>query len=407
MTDALGQYLDTQGDTVVDIQKNLVARVALGPENDGVGEGEKAAWVRKYLQKLGVSRITDIDAPDPRVPDGVRPNIAAVIPGKDASRTFWVISHLDVVPSGDRELWVSDPYTLRVEGDTLYGRGVEDNHQGVVSSLLVAKALLSKEIEPPMNYGMLFVADEETGSRYGLDHVVAHRPDLFGEDDLFLVPDFGAPDSSMVEVAEKHMLWLKIVVEGRQCHASTPDEGVNSLVGAAAFILKLRELYSIYDKRNPLFDPPISTFEPTRKDANVPNVNTVPGRDVFYVDCRILPDYDVDAILEKIREIGRSVARGYGVHIDYEIVQRSVAADPTPLTSDVVVRLLAAIKHVYGVTAKPQGIGGGTVAAVLRRKGRPTAVWATCVHNAHQPNERASIRTLINDAKVMAHVLGA
>ena len=46
--------------------------------------------------------------------------------------TLWTVGHMDVVPVGDLNLWSGDPFTLRVDGDTLIGRGVEDNHQGIV-----------------------------------------------------------------------------------------------------------------------------------------------------------------------------------------------------------------------------------------------------------------------------------
>jgi succinyl-diaminopimelate desuccinylase len=102
-----------------------------------------------------------------------------LIPGADTSRTFWVIAHLDVVPPGDLSLWDSDPYELVVDGDLIRGRGVEDNQQAIASAALLAKALLAQGITPPVNYGMLFVSDEETGSRFGLDYVAANARGFF------------------------------------------------------------------------------------------------------------------------------------------------------------------------------------------------------------------------------------
>ena len=230
--------------------------------------------------------VREMNAPAADVPCGYRPNLAAVLPGKDTSRTFWIISHIDVVPPGDASLWDEDPYTLVRDGDTLIGRGVEDNHQGMVSSLLLARALKDLNVTPPMNLGLLLVADEETGSHFGLEYVVREHADLFGEKDLFLVPDFGTPDAETVEIAEKSMCWIKVVVTGKQCHASTPHEGVNALVAASDLIMRARALYEIFNDTNPLFDPSGSTFEPTKKEANVQNINTLPGRDVFHFDCR-------------------------------------------------------------------------------------------------------------------------
>jgi succinyl-diaminopimelate desuccinylase len=405
MLDALLSLLDDQRDTVIDLQRQLTAIPALGPDNGGPGERTKADHLKTLLAAMGLPEVREINAPDPRVPCGHRPNLAVVMPGRDTSRTFWVISHLDIVPPGDLALWRTDPYTLAVDGDLLYGRGVEDNQQAVVSSILLAKAIADKKITPPLNYGMLFVADEETGSKYGLDYVAAHQDGLFTKDDLFLVPDFGLPTSEMIEVAEKSMLWLKIIVQGRQCHASTPEQGINSLSAAALFILKIHKLYERFNVNNPLFHPANSTFEPTKKEANVDNINTIPGRDVFYVDCRVLPEYSLDAVLAAIRELGNDVEAACGVTIDYEVVQKEQAAPATEESAPIVRRVMDGVRAVYGGNPRPMGIGGGTVAAYLRRRGYPAVVWATLEHNAHQPNERSSIGKTIGDAKVMAHVL--
>ncbi|MHC1711443.1 MAG: M20 family metallo-hydrolase [Solidesulfovibrio sp.] len=405
MLDALLTLLDDQRDTVIDLQRQLTAIPALGPDNGGPGERVKADHLKTLLAAMGLPEVREINAPDPRVPCGHRPNLAVVMPGRDTSRTFWVISHLDIVPPGDLSLWRTDPYTLAVDGDLLYGRGVEDNQQAVVSSILLAKAIAEKKATPPINYGLLFVADEETGSKYGLDYVAAHQDGLFTKDDLFLVPDFGLPTSEMIEVAEKSMLWLKIIVQGRQCHASTPEQGINSLSAAALFILKIHKLYERFNVNNPLFHPANSTFEPTKKEANVDNINTIPGRDVFYVDCRVLPEYSLDAVLVAIRELGQDVEAACGVTIDYEVVQKEQAAPATEESAPIVRRVMDGVRAVYGGTPRPMGIGGGTVAAYLRRRGYPAVVWATLEHNAHQPNERSSIGKTIGDAKVMAHVL--
>ncbi|MBA4356582.1 MAG: M20 family metallo-hydrolase [Humidesulfovibrio sp.] len=399
------RHIEAQSQTIIDLQRALVAIPALGPMNGGPGEKDKTEFLKGYLRDMGFAQVRELRAPDPAVPCGYRPNLAAMVPGKDTSKTLWVISHTDIVPPGDAALWDSDPYTLKVDGDILIGRGVEDNHQGIVCSLLVAKALLDLGAPAPMNYGVLLVADEETGSKYGLDHVVKHHAELFGPNDLFLVPDFGEPRSEMIEIAEKSMLWLKVVVEGKQCHASTPEAGINSLLAAAALIVQIPKLHQLFDRQDPLFNPPHSTFQPTKKEANVENINTIPGRDVFYVDCRVMPGYDLDEVLAAVKIFGDEVEREHGARISYEFVQREQAAPPTPADSEVVTRLVRCVQSVFGNQPKLMGIGGGTVAAYLRRAGHKAVVWGTLMHNAHQPNERSSIKNSIKDAKVMAAML--
>ncbi|MEW5911000.1 MAG: M20 family metallo-hydrolase [Thermodesulfobacteriota bacterium] len=385
---------------VIDYQSRLVAVPALGPENGGQGEGKKAEMVQAWLAELGLE-ITRVDAPDQRVPGGRRPNILAVLPGGDGPRV-WVLSHLDVVPEGDLALWASDPWQLRVEDDLIYGRGVQDNHGGLVASLLALKALKELGIRPPGPAGLMAVSDEETGSGFGLDYVLAQRPELFSPQDLIVVPDAGEPDGAFIEVAEKSILWLKVEVSGKQVHGSTPHKGSNALYAAARMMVASRELAAGFGQENPLFDPMVSTCEPTRKEAGVENINTVPGRDVFYLDCRLLPGIDLTDALAVFQRRFAAIAAEEGATVNIEPVQRLQAPPATSGEAPVVRALTKAIARVHGVAARPGGMGGGTVAAFFRQRGLPAAVWSTSEHSVHQPDEFARISSIIKDAQVMA-----
>ena len=405
MLQNLLDHIAGQQDELIALQKHLVAIPALGPTNGGQGEKAKAEFLLEYLKKIKIENVSEIRIPDARVECGYRPNLVAKIAGKDTGTTLWIIAHMDIVPAGDETLWDTPPFELHRDGDLIFGRGVEDNQQGLAAGLLVGKGLMDLNIVPDINLGLILVADEETGSKYGLAALVKEHADLFAPTDLFLIPDSGVPTSDMIEIAEKSQLWVKITVTGKQCHASTPGEGINSLRGAAAMILATDELHQKFPASDPLFSPPISTFSPTKKEANVDNINTLPGKDIFYIDARILPEYSIDAILEELGHISDRIALEYQVKISCNIVQGEDAAPPTSPDSAIVQTLSAAIRKIYHVNATTQGIGGGTVAAVLRRKKYDAVVWSTLLNYAHQPNERASLTNTIKDSQVMACML--
>jgi len=398
VSERLGQYREE----MIDLQRELVSRVAVGPDQGGPGEAEKAAYLENLLLGWGL-RVDNYPAPDPRVAGGGRPNLVAWLPGQRADKV-WVLSHLDVVPPGDVSLWDSDPYTLRVDGDRLIGRGTEDNHQGLVSSLMAVKALLDLGITPPRTVGLALVSDEETGSKNGLDYLLTTQPQLFSPQDLIIVPDAGSPDSTLVEVAEKSILWLRLTLLGTQSHASRPQLGKNTLRAAAHVIVALEALHQEFAGQNPLFDPPESTFEPTQKEANVENINTIPGRDVFYLDCRVLPEFDLERVKERVEALGKEAAAKFGVSLTVEPVQELPSPPPTDPDAPVVKALVKAIREVYGREARPQGIGGGTVAAFFRQRHLPAAVWMTVTYSAHQPNEYCLLSNVVGDARVLAHV---
>ena len=122
------------------------------------------------------------------------------------------------------------------------------------------------------------------------------------------------------------------------------------------------------------------------------------------MDCRILPCYTLDYTRSEIKKCIAEVEAKYRVSISLSELQ-AVESPATPVNSEVVEKLSAAIKKVSGRTARPIGIGGGTVAAYLRIKGLNAAVWGTIDETAHQPNEYCYIENLINDAKVLAAVM--
>ncbi len=386
----------------VELMKRLVSINSIGPKNDGPGETEKANFMTDYLNRSGFPEIKNYPAPDPAVDGGERPNLVTILPGNDSRKTVWIIAHLDVVPEGDLSKWETGPFTPEVKDGKIYGRGTEDNHQGLVSAVIMARAFIETGIRPEFNIGLMLVSDEETGSDFGLSYIMEEHAGIFKQDDIIIIPDAGEPDGSMIEVAEKSILWLKFRTLGKQVHASVPNQGVNAFKAASHLIVNLDKLHEIYPARDELFDPPISTFEPTKKEANVPNINTLPGEDIFCLDCRIMPQYSIDEVMTRIRAMADEIEEQFKVKIEMSTEQYEQAAPVTDTHAPVVTLLTHAIRAVYQVKPRAQGIGGGTVASFLRRKGFAVAVWSRIDDMAHQPNEYCRIANLVNDAQVFA-----
>lgn len=393
-----------KGSRVLELQQALTACRALGPENGGEGEAVRALLVGDLLAAMDIDDIMRIDCPDDRVACGYRPNLVARIPGK-TSRRLWLFGHLDTVGAGDLSAWRQDPWSVCCEGDFIYGRGVEDNQQAICSMLVLAQSLQDLSIVPELSLGLVFMADEECGSRYGLAHILSAAPQIFSPEDFFIVPDGGSPDGSEIEVAEKAQLWLKFTVLGQQCHASNPFLGINAFLASSMLVARLKsELDKSFGETNPLFIPPVSTFVPTKHPANVEAVNIMPGREEFFFDCRLLPDLSVNRVLDKISGIVENASAELGVQISFEVVHCQESS-VTPENSPVLPFLEEATGSVYQVTPKLVGIGGATVAAFLRQNGLPAVVWSCLENTCHQPNEKSSITATCKDAAVFARIL--
>ena len=373
---------------------------AVSPHNGGTGEEEKAREIERLVAELGLGAVTWQRVEDERSPTGNRPSLFLEFQGKQRRR-LCILTHIDIVPEGDRSLWTIDPYRPVVKGSRLYGRGVSDNGMTLIASLYALKALVASGAEPEFSVCLVFAADEEMGSGFGLEPLLERE--LFRPDDLVIAPDGGNDAGDFVEISEKAGLKLAFTVTGRQAHASLPNTGLNACRAANILAVEVDEaLHKAFPDEDPLFDPPVSTFEPTRRFANVPNTNTVPGKERFEFDCRVLPSVSLDEVLGVVERVRKDVADRTGAEVGLE-VGRNDAATPTSPDSDIVRLLCGAVREVLGVEPRTGGIGGGTFAAFFRKKGIPAVVWQQeCAGVAHQPDEYTEIDYLVNNAKVFA-----
>ena len=406
---ALLSWLDRQRGTVIAMQRDLVALPALNPEHGGTGEEAKLRWVEGRLREYGITDFTRLDYTDPRVPGKIRGNLIAKFPSRrdDAAprRTLWLLTHLDVFPPGAAEEWKGDPFTLRVEGDLLYGRGVEDNHQGIVTSLLLAEALRATGITPPLDIGLVFCSGALVNYDMNMGHVLDRRPDLFSPNDPILLLDYGSEDGAFIEVAEKQNIWFKFTATGKEGHAGSPHEAVNAFAVGAAFIHALRGLDDVFPEQNPLFAPPASTFSPTFAENHSTALNHIPGKFVFYVDARLIPEHSPEAVTTALRDLAETVGREREARIEFEAVELTARASALPSDAPVTRLLGRAIRAQLGVEPELGGIGGVTMASVVRERGFPVAVWGILKNWRNKTEEYASIASHIDQAKVLARLL--
>ncbi len=384
--------VESYRESMVEALKRFISIDSVNPAGGGPGEKEVADWLESMLGNMKFPIVERFDPVDDK--GIIRSSVIAKIPGR-TKRTLWIVTHIDTVPEGDKSLWKYDPFDPVVEGDRIYGRGSEDNGGSMVASIYAAKAFLDSGVEPSYTIGLALVADEEAGSEWGINHLISKG--VFKKEDLFLVPDAGNEKGDFVEIAEKSILWIGFEVSGKQGHASVPEIADNALRKGASLIKELdEEFHKVFSEKNNLFEPPESTFEPTKVEKTVDNVNTIPGRFMFYFDCRVLPERDLD----KVIDVAKEVASKYNACVHIE--QRFDAPDPTPPDSEIATSLKDVIKELRGFEPKLGGIGGGTCAAHFRKRGWHAVVWSTIDETAHQPNEYKRISHMVEDAKVFA-----
>ncbi len=395
--DAVLRKIEESRDDIIKEMCDIIRIPAISPVNGGMGEGKRADHLMSLLQ--GYDSVLRIDVPDDTDPTIMRPNIIAKKKGKEDG-TVWIVAHTDTVPVGNLEDWDSPPFEPRVEDGKIYGRGTEDNGQAILSSMFASK-FIDKDKLTKRSIGIVYVADEENTSKMGIDYLIKNG--CFSKDDVFIVPDWGSPGGTQIEVAEKNLVWLNFEIIGKSTHGSTPDKGVNALRVAADLIVELenefRKLYYFEDSK---FIPGRSTFEPTKSLGYVDNVNTIPGFYEFAMDIRLIPQFDVDEVVATAERIASIISDKHCAGISVKEIQRHASGKQSSTTSETYLALRDSIRYVTGVEPTPVGVGGATCANFFRANGYDAYVWETGGGTLHTPNEYVEIDNIITDAKVFA-----
>src|SRR6185369_3556765 len=119
--------------------------------------------------------------------------------------------------------WSSAPYTMRREGERLYGRGTTDMKGFLAAVLAVVPALAKLRLARPIH--LAFSYDEEVGCR-GVPHLIARLPQLCAKPLGVIV---GEPSGMRAVRGHKGKAAARATINGRSGHSSRPDLGLNAI----------------------------------------------------------------------------------------------------------------------------------------------------------------------------------
>ena len=87
---------------------------------------------------------------------------AEIGPIDDSIDIVGVLCHIDVVPPGNMNDWVFDPFGARLHDGKIYGRGSQDDKGPTVSAIYALKAILDSNVHLAKRIRIIFGTDEET-----------------------------------------------------------------------------------------------------------------------------------------------------------------------------------------------------------------------------------------------------
>jgi len=240
-------------DDTVRMLSELVALPSLLGEEAGA-----QAWMADRLGTMGlrVDRF-DIDEAALRRHPGWspslvsyhgRPNVVGVhAPREVLGRSLILNGHIDVVPVGNADLWTTPPFSPRVDGDRLYGRGAADMKAGIVAYLTGFRALQALGLEPAAPVYLQSVIEEECTGNGALACLVHGY-----HADAALIPEPG----NAILVGQLGVMWMTLEVTGVPVHAMVAHTGTNAIDAARTLFGELKLLEREWNapaRRHPLW----------------------------------------------------------------------------------------------------------------------------------------------------------
>jgi acetylornithine deacetylase len=346
----------------------ILERLVGFPSVVGTANGDIAGWIADYLDSHG-AKVSLLAGPE-----GDRANLFASFGPTDASG-YILSGHMDVVPAGEPE-WSSDPFTLRAEGERLYGRGTTDMKGFLATVLAAAPAFSSMALKRPVH--IAFSYDEEAGCR-GVPHLIARLPELCAKPAGAII---GEPSNLRAVRAHKGKAAARITIRGRSGHSSRPDQGVNAVHLMTGIMAKAVETAQALTQGpfEATFEPPYSSLQiGTVKGGQA--INIIPDLCAIELEARAIAGVSPLALLQPVRD-GVEALAAEGIDIEWapmsDYPALSLAAD-APL-----VKLLEELTGAPCIAA----VSYGTEAGLFQAAGIDAIICGPGdIGRAHKPDE--------------------
>ena len=278
-----------------------------------------------------------------------RGNLWARLPATTARKLpgLLLLHHIDVVPA-NAEYWSVDPFAGLIRDGYIWGRGAADTKGLGVAQLQAFLALAAADLPRQRDVVFMATADEEAGGFHGAGWMVQNRREVFEEIGFLLNEGgggrlFDGDTVFLIEVTQKVPVWLRIKATGRAGHGSVPrmETAVTRVVRAGHRIATTRFAPRVIEPVEAMFagiapyqpehlrdeyakiraavaDPEFLTALQVAKPGDhallrdtcsvttlvgSDKINVVPPEAVIELDCRLVPDGDVDEFISLIETV--------------------------------------------------------------------------------------------------------
>ncbi|MGD9963103.1 MAG: M20 family metallopeptidase [Thermoplasmata archaeon] len=334
-------------------------------------EREVAEFLKEFLEDEGIDARL-------RMVEKDRPNVIASLKGSGGGKSLMLNGHTDTVPPYEMDI---PPFTPKVEGGKLYGRGSLDMKGGLGSMAMTLVALDRAKIDLRGDLYLAAVIGEEERSE-GTEDIVLKGPKA----DMAIV---GEPTDLEIQPSHRGLEWLEIHFYGKAAHGGQADKGVNAISMASRFVNLLEsDLFPrLKAKGSPTMLPPT---------VNVGVINggqqpsSVADHCVVKIDRRWTPEEDLQTVFKEMYDLFDVLKKSdpsFKAELKRDTTgMKTMTHVPNYVPSDhrLVKSLKDSVRQVLGEPPKITSFWGWTDAALITHFGKtPTVVFGPGGKGAH------------------------
>jgi acetylornithine deacetylase ArgE len=366
--------------------RDLVALPSVNPMGRQVHgplfyEQRISAYLETFFRNLGVSHERQLVAPG-------RDNIIAYFASPGAQHTVLWVVHQDTVPVDGMTI---PPFGAKIDGGKLFGRGACDVKGGMAAMLAAFARLAREKPQGAMNVILACTVDEEH-TFLGVQQLMQRR----------LHADFAVvaePTSLNIVNAHKGVARLVLTTQGRACHSSRPEQGVNAIYRMGRVLAAIDRFADQLraSRSDPVLGPP--TMSVGRIEGGV-SVNTVPDNCRIEIDRRVIPGEDPAQTADELVRYLREVAK---LDFDLECARpwMNMPALSSKGSEAIVERLGRAIDKVNS-SHKVMPVAYGTEASTIANAGIPAVVFGPGdIAQAHTKDEWVSLEEVEKASEIL------
>ena len=208
------KHIDVHMNNLISDLQTLIQQPSVSAKNEGIEEC--AQLVKKILEKSGIkSEILRLK------------NVAPIVYGEvksktNPNKTLMFYNHYDVQPVEPFELWDDPPFSGKIKGNKIFGRGSSDDKGELITRIKAVEAYLKTTGDVPCNIKFVIEGEEETGSAH-IDQYLKKYQKKFSCDGI--IWEFGYVDSQnrpIIGLGMKGLLYVELSVKEsiRDAHSS-------------------------------------------------------------------------------------------------------------------------------------------------------------------------------------------